>query len=415
MDAGVSPQRSTAELVICGGGLAGAALACLLANRALRVTLLEATTPEAQARRVPRALALSWASRHILEACALWSQLATYVTPVREVQVAAPRRFGTLCFRAADLDAEALGFVIPEDRLLAAFWSCLNKADNINAYRPAEVKILQTDAHQINIRAQRPDQTELELNAQLLAGTDGAHSHVRELAGIAYRSLDYEQTALAMTARWDRDLAGAACERLTTTGPLAMLPTGGATCKLVYSLASSRAETIRALSADARLQLMQECLGPRYGRLLELGEPAAWPLVAREATGTAPRVALLGDAAFTVHPIAAQGFNRCLREVAAFADLLRAAPPGTDYGARAQLRAFEESARPDRQQVFGLTHCLARFLSVPAQRKVPGTALRPLLCGLGMTVLDMLPGVRQRFLHMASGRYGCQPAWTRGG
>ena len=412
MDAGLDPLRAEADLAICGGGPAGTALACMLAGGPFSIAVLEATPREAPARRVARALALSWASRRILEACALWPALEAHATPVREVHVAAPRRFGTLCFQAGDLDVEALGFVVPEDRLLETFWSRLHEAANVAIHRPAEVTQLQADTRLVRLRAHRPGQADHVFNARLIAAADGARSRVRTLAGVSCRRVDYHQAALVMHGRWDRDLEGAACERLTAEGPLAMLPTGGATCKLVYSLTTARAAALQNLPTAARLQHVQECLGRRYGRLLELGEPATWPLVAHTAVGAAPRVVLLGDAASAVHPVAAQGFNRCLRELAALAGLLRELPAHADPGATACLQAFEERVRPDRQRVFGMTHRLARLLAAPSN---PGAALlRPLLRSLGMLALDVLPGARRHWLHVASGRYGCQPAWARG-
>ncbi len=396
-------------LAICGGGLAGATLACMLAGQPLRVAVLEAS-PEPGPRRRARALALSWSSRRILEACALWSELQPYVTPVRAVHIAIPGRFGALRCKAADLGAEALGYVVPEDRLLQLLWSRLRPAANITVFRPAELRQLEIGPRYVTLQLRQKQSAEPPLRAQLLAAADGASSRVCTLAKINHHSTDYGQTALVMNGLLDRDLEGMACERLTPVGPLAMLPLGGARCKLVYSVASSCAAELLALPAVARMRRVQTVLGQRFGRLLELEAPDSWPLRARVALGGAPRVVLLGDAACAVHPVAAQGFNRCVQELADLAESLRA--PQQDIGAPAGLQAFEARCQGERQRVLRMTDRLARLLAAPGNPVA--AAVLPPLRSLVLTALDVLPGVRQRWLRRASGLHGGLPAWVRG-
>ena len=402
------------QLAICGGGLAGATLACMLAGQPLRIAVLEATAPGA--RRHTRALALSWSSRRILEASALWPALQPHVTPVRAVHVAIPGRFGALRCTAADLGTEALGYVVPEDRLLQLLWSRLGTATNITVFRPAELCQLEIGPRHITLQMRQKQQAERPLRAQLLAAADGVRSRVCALAQIDHRSTDYGQTALVMNGLLDRDLQGMACERLTPVGPLAMLPLGGARCKLVYSVATACAAELLALSAAVRMRRVQAVLGHRFGRLLELEEPGSWPLRSRVALGGAPRVVLLGDAACAVHPVAAQGFNRCMQELAGLAAGLRAPQQNTgqdaDIGAPAGLQDFAARCQGERQRVLRMTDRLARLLAAPGNPVA--AAVLPLLQGMVLTALDVLPGMRQQWLRRASGLHGGLPAWVRG-
>ena len=344
-------------------------------------------------------------------------------TPVRAVHVAIPGRFGALRCTAADLGTDALGYVVPEDRLLQLLWSRLGTATNITVFRPAELCQLDIGPRHITLQMRQKQQAERPLRAQLLAAADGVRSQVCALAQIDHRSTDYGQTALVMNGLLDRDLQGMACERLTPVGPLAMLPLGGARCKLVYSVASSCAAELLALPAAALQRRVQAVLGHRFGRLLELEEPGSWPLRSRVALGGAPRVVLLGDAACAVHPVAAQGFNHCMQELAGLAAGLRVpqqdigmqadigATPA-DIGAPAGLQDFAARCQGERQRVLRMTDRLARLLAAPGNPVA--AAVLPLLQGMVLTALDVLPGVRQQWLRRASGLHGGLPAWVRG-
>ena len=247
---------------------------------------------------------------------------------------------------------------------------------------------------QLESASTTPAQT---IHARLLAAADGAQSAVRKLLGIGAETRDYAQHAVVSAVRLARPHAGVAYERFLESGPLALIPKSGRSASLVWTLPSAQAEAAMAASDEDYLQRAQDAFGGRLGRFTDLGRRLSYPLARVVAdVCTAPRVALLGNASQSLHPVAAQGFNLGLRDVAVLARRLHDA---ADPGDAAVLAAFTEARGSDRSRVSGFTDLLVRSFS----NRVPGLAQSR---HWGLVAVDLLPGLREQVLRQHLGHLG---------
>ncbi|RMF97088.1 MAG: 2-octaprenyl-6-methoxyphenyl hydroxylase [Gammaproteobacteria bacterium] len=399
------------DLLIAGGGMVGASLACALAGLPLRAAVIERVPPasEQQPSFDLRTTALSRSSQRVLEGLGLWAELAPQATPIRRVHVSEQGRFGTAVVDAREQGVEALGYVIENRRLGAAFFRRLERADNVELFIPGSAGEVVTDADglRLSIETERGPRT---LRASLLAIADGARSRLREAVGIPAASRAYEQVAIIGTVAVGRPGDGVAYERFTPQGPLALLPAGGDRYVFVLTRHESEAESVLASSEAAFRDLLQAAFGFRLGRFGRLGQRSAYPLyLTRARRLTAPRCVVVGNAAHGLHPVAGQGYNLGLRDVAVLAELLADALRAgrCDPGDPALLAAYSDWRRRDQRNVVAFTDGLVRLFELP----LPGLgALR----GLALQAFDLLPGARQLLAREAMGLGGRLPRLVRG-
>lgn len=389
------------DVAIVGGGLVGVSLAVALADLPLRIVLLEAAAPPASAPAWDeRCIALNDASRRIFESLGIWDAVATEAEPIRATHVSERGRFGVARFEAADAGLEALGYNVPLRAIGAALWQRL-RASRVELRCPARVTTLAAgDAH-VELRFSSGAGA-ATLRVRLLAAADGADSAVRAALGIGAEVRDYAQQAVVSAVRLTRPHRGVAYERFTAEGPLALIPKPGDAASLVWTLPTAAASAALALGDEEYLARAQEVFGGRLGRFAALGRRSAHPLrrvVAK--TPAAARVVLLGNAAQSLHPVAAQGFNLGLRDVAALAAALRATPE--DPGAASVLAGFAEARASDRRRVSDFTDFLVRSFS----NRVPGLAQAR---HWGLVAADLLPGARERLLRQHLGHFGLLPS-----
>jgi 2-octaprenyl-6-methoxyphenol hydroxylase len=245
--------------------------------------------------------------------------------------------------------------------------------------------------------------------AAVLVAADGADSALREQAGIRVRRIDYGQTAIVTNVTPQLPHENIAWERFTDTGPLALLPMSDQRCGVVWTVASEQTEAIMALDDEAFLERLQERFGNRLGRLQRVGKRQAWPLQLVSATqSVTERMALVGNAIHTLHPIAGQGFNLGARDVAALAEVLvDAVRTGEDPGAAAVLARYAEWRRSDHRNVTLFTDGLVRLFTLP----VPGLGI---VRSAGMFALEMLPPARRLLTRLTMGRSVRTPRLARG-
>lgn len=401
-----------ADIAIVGGGLVGASLAVALAPLGLRLLLLEAQPPgDALPAWDERCIAINAASQRIFASLGLWDILAPSAEPILSTHISERGRFGVARFRAAEAGLPALGYNTPLRALGACLAAQLPALPNLVVLAPARLLQLQLAADAATLVVQTGD-GERELRAGLVIAADGARSSVRERLGIAADTRDYGQCAIVTAVRPQRPHAGVAYERFLPGGPLALLPRPddeqGHACSLVWTVPAARRDQLLAWSDADFLRAAHEAFGERLGRWETLGRRSAYPLerVISERL-SAPRVLLLGNAAQSLHPVAAQGFNLGLRDVATLAQLLREA---ADPGAADVLAAYEQQRARDRARVAGFTDGLVRLFS----NAVPG--LRELR-HWGLLMLDLTPPLKQAVMQQnlgfgAAARPGVQ---TRGG
>jgi 2-octaprenyl-6-methoxyphenol hydroxylase len=305
-------------------------------------------------------------------------------------------RFGVARFRAEDAGIPALGYNTPLRAIGQTLWRAV-EARGARVCCPARVQGLVAEDTAITLTM---EDGQPPLRARLVVAADGGDSQIRQLLGIPARRRRYEQQAIVTAVRVSRDHAAVAYERFTPEGPLAVLPKGERMCSLVWSLPDERAAAMMGLPDDAFRADAQAAFGARLGRFLELGARAAHPLEQLVvAQPLAPRVVFIGNAAQTLHPVAAQGFNLGLRDAAVLAHMIGDA---ADPGAPEVLQAFVDQRARDRRAASDFTDHLVRLFS----NRVPGLAQTR---HWGLLALDMAAPIKRRIRDQSLGYLGLSP------
>ena len=391
------------DIAILGGGLVGSSLACALDGRGWRVALVEGAAP----RQAPpgfddRRLALAAASLNALQALDVVPRLATPPSPIRRIHVSRQGDFGAVRLDAAEAGREAFGAVVTASSLGAALESRLAQARTLTLLRPRTLVGLAPVEEGWRLQLDGASDGEW-IGARLVVAADGTRSFVRQALGIGTREHDYGQELFVCSLACDRAADGVAYERFTAQGPVALLPMGrdyGAIC----GVASADAPRVRALDDAAYADYLQERFGWRAGRFMRVGRRSAYPLARVVADAlTAPRAVLMGNAAQTIHPIGAQGFNLGLRDALTFAELL---VDGADPGAPALLATYADARREDRERTLAFSDGLAR---ATANRSPAMHVLR----SLGLLALGSVPGLAAPLVSGAMGFRGRVPALSR--
>jgi 2-octaprenyl-6-methoxyphenol hydroxylase len=393
-------------VVIVGGGLVGASLAIALEGRGLDVALVEATAADAlPAVFDQRNLSLAAASIQALEAMGVMQALRAPTGPIRQIHVSRAGDFGRVRLQAARYGRESFGQVVVARDFGQALETRLSALSGLVRYRPARFVELGTVPAERRHLLLQTDQGQVELAARLLVGADGSHSAVRQALDIDTDDHDYGQTLFVARVRAERSPDGTAYERFTDAGPTAFLPRGDHAWGVVHGVAREEAAAVAALEEGAWLARLQEVFGWRLGRLLASGERSAYPLQARVAQAlVAPRAVLLGNAAQTVHPIGAQGFNLGLRDALTLAEELGQAPP--DPGQAALLSRYAQRRQEDRQRTLAFSDGLARLTGNRTR------LLRPLR-SLGLLAADRADWLQASLVGGAMGYRGDVPELCR--
>lgn len=397
------------DLIIVGGGLVGASLALSLSGCGLKMALVEAAIPgDSQPGYDDRAIALSYGSRRIFDGLGLWADIAPDASPIRKIHVSDRGRFGFAHLDATEQGVDALGYVATARVLGRHLLGALRQKSDIELIAPARVTGFETRDQQVQLMLDQDGEIR-SLGTRLLVAADGSQSFIRETLGIKTRRWEYGQSAVVANITPHLPHDGRAFERFTEAGPVALLPMTEDRCALVWTVPDEKLEEILALDDAAFIARFQARFGFRLGRFLKVGRRQSYPLTMLQAKESVrPRVAIIGNAAHALHPIAGQGFNLGLRDVAALAEVLvQAAGEGRDPGSDKVLKAYDDWRRRDQQLVGLATDALARLF---------GNPLTPLRAGrdLGMLALELLPGARQGFGRMAMGLGGRLPRLARG-
>jgi 2-octaprenyl-6-methoxyphenol hydroxylase len=407
----MADARHDYDIVIVGGGLVGASLGVALAAGGLSAALLEAVPygrPD-QPSFDDRSVALGLGSKRIFEALGVWRRIpAVDAAPILNIHISDRGLFGFARLDRRDLGVEALGYVVANRALGAALAAVLAESSALTLIAPATLTALDVAADGVSVGIDRNGRRET-LTARLVVAADGGDSTVRALAGIEARRTGYRQSALVANVGLARDHAGTAYERFTSSGPLAMLPMADRRCAVVWTLAPEAAEAAAALPDDAFLLKLQAAFGGRLGAFLRVGRRQVYPLaLTRVRELTRPRLALIGNAAHTVHPVAGQGFNLGLRDVALLAELLSAAhTAGRDPGDAALLADYAAQRRRDNLVVSGFTDGLVRVFS---NDFLPLAVAR----NLGLIAVDLLPPLKRGLMRRTMGLAGRLPRLARG-
>lgn len=393
------------DVVIVGGGLVGASLAIALDRLGRDVALIEATPPgQVPAVFDQRNLSLAAATVNALTALGVLQRLQAPTGPIRRIHVSRAGDFGRVLLQASDYGRSEFGQVVVARDFGVALEAALADCRHLTRYRPASFLGLADDRD--GLRQVRIDTGagETELTTPLLVGADGSHSAVRAALGIGAQRHDYGQRLLVARVRTSRAPDGTAWERLGQAGPTALLPRGDRHHGLVHGVPEAQADAMAALDEAAWLAHAQAAFGWRAGRFLASGPRSTYPIVkvlAERVIG--PRALLLGNAAQTLHPLGAQGFNLGLRDALTLAELIAAAE---DPGSDALLAEYLQRRAPDRQRTLRFSDGLARLTSNPAP------LLRPLR-SVGLLAAGNLPALQSMLVGGAMGFAGDVPALCR--
>lgn len=394
------------DCVIVGGGLVGASLACALGGEGLRLAVLEVAPDSVPAPPSydDRGLALSPSSQRVLQGLGLWEQLRAESTPILRIHVTERGRFAFARLQAAELGIEALGYVVVARALGAILSQRLGQLDNVQLLRSAKPSRIELHPNRIDVSINQGLHGVRTLSARLLIAADGGDSQTRALLGIESRWHDYRQTAVVATVSPERPHHGTAYERFTSSGPLALLPMTEQRCVAVWTVRSEQAEALLHLDDSAYQEGLLEHSGGYLGGFQPVGSRRAYPLHLIQAQRiVGPRAAVVGNAAHTLHPNAAQGLNLGLRDVATLAELVvDAFRQGADMGDPQLLKTYADLRRDDQGRVLRLSDGLARLFY---NEFVPVILLRD----AAMVAVDLLPPLKSALARRAMGLVGRQP------
>jgi len=401
-------MKADYDVVIIGGGMVGATLACALGGSDLKVAIVEARPAEMEwdADTVGmRCSAITAASQQIFTSLGAWNDIvAMRASPFREMQVWDAEGNGAVHFDSADIAQDKLGHIIENRVIQAAMTRRIDDFDNIALLCPEILEDQDTSGELARLQLKERG----EITARLVVGADGTSSRVRQHAGIETNGWPYNQHAIVTMIRTELPHQETAWQRFMPTGPLAFLPLNNGCCSIVWSTTPEEAEALLTLDDEAFMTALSHASEQRLGSVIEVGPRGAFPLKRQHAeTYIGNHLALIGDAAHAIHPLAGQGVNLGLLDAAALAEvLLDAHTKNKEIGATHVLRRFERWRKGDN---------LIMMTAMDGFKKFFGSENLPLkwLRNEGLAITDKLPPVKNQIMLHAMGYKGDLPALAR--
>lgn len=354
------------DVLIVGGGMVGASLALALKPLKLKIGLIEAFNfgVAEQPSYDDRSIALSYGSSRIYQGMGLWNKLRDGVENIQHIHVSDRGHFGATRLAATQENVPALGYVVESRVLGKLLYEALSADGKIELIVPAKVFAVaqNTDCAEVSLERDGIVDT---LQTRLLVVSDGTNSAVRDMLGMAVTRREYHQTALIANVTTAEPHRNTAYERFTPNGPLALLPLTEGRYSLVWTHRDADVAATMALDDAAFLRKLQAEFGYRQGEFVRVGQRATYPLVLQKSQReVAGRAVVIGNSSHALHPVAGQGLNLGLRDVATLADLLaEAARTGADAGSPALLADYEQRRQPDYAAVVQYTDTLVRVFS----------------------------------------------------
>lgn len=387
------------DVIILGGGMVGSALACALGDSPLKIAIIEGR--ETQTDWPPesfdlRVSAITRASQQLFEQLGVWEAMcAARVSPYREMHVWDATGTGSIHFDSAEIGEPDLGHILENRVITHALEQRAASLANVTLLCPATPKRLRT-------RTTGESQLQLEdgrqLHTSLMIGADGGNSWVRQQAGIDVDIRHYHQRAVVTTVKTELPHGETAWQRFLPTGPLAFLPLTDGFSSIVWSTANEKAENLLAMDDADFKAALAEAFEHKLGAITQLGPRAAFPLQGQHARQyVKPGLALIGDAAHTIHPLAGQGVNLGFADVNSLAGLLlKTLDAGNNAFNFKLLRQFERARRGANQLTLESMGMFKQLFSNDSAWLAP-------LRNLGLDITDQLPPVKRLFMRQAMG------------
>lgn len=401
------------DIAIAGGGLNGPALALCLAQNGLRVGLIDAQPIGARAQSGfdGRSYALAHASMRLLSVLGVWQKLHKHAQPIEQIKASDGQAGkGTspffLHFNSSELEEGMMGYIVEERHLYSALINSALEHQNIDILSEQLItgQVLSQESAEILLASGK------SISCEVLIGCDGRRSSIAKRAGIGRFGWDYGQSAQVCAVHHDKHHQGIAHQFFMPAGPLAILPLAdGHRSSIVWCESHARAKMISIMSDEEYLKTLRPCFGDFLGKVSLAGGRFSYPLsLSLTESFVRPRLALVGDAAHGVHPIAGQGLNLGLRDVAALAEVLvKARRRGEDMGMMNVLERYQEWRRFD-------TTALALSMDMVNRVFSNNNPLLRLTRDIGMGFVSSVAPLRQRFMRQAAGLSGNLPRLMMG-
>ena len=409
----MSKKITKIDVLVIGGGLAGGTLSLALAGGGLSVACVDREDPKGWTAPTfdGRASAIAISSKRVLDAVGIWDIIENETAPIKDIRVADGHSPLFLHYDHCELGGEPFGFMVENRSIRKALQMLLPAKKKIKHFAPAEVSELVRDENQVSATLNDGS----KITASLVIGCEGRISPTRESAGIKLTQWSYNQTAIVCTVEHERPHNFCAQEHFLPSGPFAILPLPGTAKKpgqrssIVWTERSDLAPIMMDLDDDDFLEELQMRFGDFLGELKIIGPRFAYPLTLQFAESyTADRLALVADAAHGMHPIAGQGLNMGLRDVAVLAEVLSdAKKSGLDIGSAEVLEKYERWRRFDNTIMLAVTDVLTHLFS---------NDIKPIKLArdIGLGAVNQIPPLKKLFMRHAMGTVGELPKLMRG-
>ncbi|MEM7304120.1 MAG: FAD-dependent monooxygenase [Pseudomonadota bacterium] len=352
------------DIVIVGGGLIGMSMAAALADAPCSVLLLEQNTaaPVNANRLDLRTTGLTRSSEKVFTGLGLWEKLSQHSTPIERMDISEQGNFGSARIDSREHELNPIGYMIPNHALMSVLSEHVKQQTNLTVLSPASLQQLESLPQGYRLDIDCDGQTQV-CQAHLVIGSDGANSKVRSLLGIGAEHKQYKQKAVVTNVCPQIEHNNIAYERFTAHGPLAVLPIQDNHCALIWTQPEDKADEYLQADDTTFLRGLQQAFGFRLGKFMDVGKRSAYPLSLTVSNRLCKdHAVLIGNAAQSVHPVAAQGFNLGLRDVQILAEMLKQ----SDFNFQSapdMLDKYVTMRIPDRKNVIRLTDNLTRLFA----------------------------------------------------
>ena len=402
-------NRKKYDCIIVGAGMMGLLLAKALADAGLYIALLEKlplTTEWTASDLTARVSTLNNSSINILKNLKVWSQFPqASMSPLRELKVWDDLGGGELNFAATQVGKSELGFIVENRAVIKTLWQSLQDVTNVDTHMQNCAQNIRVTEQEVTIQCAEG----LSLTAEVLVGADGANSWVRKHMQFSLSERPYQQNAIVAVIGCEHAHQQTAQQSFLPAGPLGVLPLSDTQqCSIVWSNQTSREQQLMQLPVDDFNRELTNALQCRLGNLSLLSQRISLPLIRRHASQyIQPRIALVGDAAHTIHPLAGQGANLGFMDAAALAQVLIAAKQrDKDIGRQRVLRHYERWRKGDNQAMHVL---MQAYCDLYAENNTLITSLR----SLGMNGLGRMPAIKNYIMRYAMGERMDAPSLVR--